>query len=205
MRIIGLLGGVASGKSSVAQHFARLGAGILDADRAGHDVLRLPQIEWAIRQRWGEAVLGPDGQINRGKVAAIVFSDPPKGPQERRFLEDLTHCQIGRMLQQEAAGMVARGYTLAVLDAPLLLEAGWDRFCDMLVFVDAPCNERLRRALARGWTEREFAAREAAQKSLQQKRQRAHAIIDNSGSLQQTQAQVERVWESLLVKERPLG
>ena len=197
MQVIGLLGGVASGKSLVAEQLAALGAGVLDADRAGHEALTLPWIEAAARQRWGAAAFGADGRIDRARLARIVFAAPPDGPPEREYLEHLTHPEIGRLLRQQAEALSAAGKAVAVLDAPLLLEALWDKLCDRLVFVDAPRQARLARALARGWTEEDFAARERAQESLDAKRKRADVVVDNSGSPQQTQAQVERFWHSL--------
>jgi dephospho-CoA kinase len=197
MHLIGILGGVASGKSLVAQQLARLGAGVLDADRAGHEVLRLPQIEAAVRQRWGDEVFGPDGRIDRRRLARIVFAGPPEGPLQREYLEKLTHPEIGRLLGRQAAALAGSGYRVAVLDAALLLEAGWDKLCDRLVFVDAACEVRLSRALGRGWSKEDFAAREEAQESLDSKRQRADVVVDNSGSPEHTQAQIERFWQSL--------
>ena len=197
MHLIGILGGVAGGKSLVAGQLARLGAGLLDADRAGHEALRLPQIEAAVRRRWGDAVFGPDGHVDRSRLARIVFADPPDGPQERKYLEQLTHPEIGRLLSRQAEAMENSGTAAAVLDAPLLLEAGWDKLCRKLVFVHAPRQTRLSRAVARGWSEEEFAAREEAQESLDFKRGRADVVVDNSGSPEQTQAQIERFWQSL--------
>ena len=197
MRVIGLLGGVASGKSTVARQLARLGAGVLDADRAGHEVLRLPHIIEAVRRRWGEAAFGPDRQVDRARLGRIVFADPPAGPPERAYLEQLTHAEIAHLLQQEGAGLEAAGVKVAVLDAPLILEAGWDRLCNVLVFVATPREARLARALARGWGEKEFAAREGVQESLDSKRTRADLIIDNSGPPERTEAQVEHFWQSL--------
>jgi dephospho-CoA kinase len=199
MKIIGITGGVASGKSMVAGHLARLGAGVLDADSAGHDVLRLPAIEAAVRRRWGEAVFGPDGRIDRARVAGIVFAPRLDSKIERQYLQQLTHPEIAAELRRQAEGMAAAGTAVAVLDAPLLLEAGWDDLCEKMVFVDTPRQARLARALARGWSEEDFAAREGAQESLDGKRRRADAIIDNSGSPLQTQAQVERFWASLVL------
>ncbi|MEN6458863.1 MAG: dephospho-CoA kinase [Thermoguttaceae bacterium] len=198
MRIIGILGGVASGKSAVAQQFARLGAGVLDADRAGHETLRLPRIEAAARQRWGETIFTADGRIDRGRLAQIVFAKTPQAERERNYLEQLTHPEITRLLQQQAEAMAATGAAIVVLDAPLLLESGWADLCEKTVFVEASSGVRLERAIARGWTKEEFAAREAAQESLERKRRLADAIIDNSGSPQRTQAQVEQFWASLL-------
>jgi dephospho-CoA kinase len=197
MQVIGILGGVAGGKSLVAGQLGELGAGLLDADGAGHEVLRLPQIEAALQRRWGRRVCGADGRIDRQRVAEIVFAAPPHGPAERKYLEELTHPEIGRLLQQQAEALAASGTAVAVLDAPLLLEAGWDRLCGRLIYVDAPRQVRLSRALARGWSQEDFAAREAAQESLDAKRKRADLVVDNSGSPQETRVQVERFWQSL--------
>ena len=194
--IIGILGGVASGKSLVTGQLVQLGAEVLDADRAGHEVLRLPKIEAAARERWGGGVFGADGRIDRSALAKVVFALPPNGPAEREYLEQLTHPAIGRLLKQQAERLATEAAAV-VLDAPLLLEAGWAGLCDRLIFVDAPRKLRLKRALDRGWSEGDFSAREAAQQSLDLKKGRADATMDNSGSVEQTFAQVEHFWRSL--------
>ena len=197
MKTLGLLGGVASGKSLVSAQLAAMGALILNADRAGHEALRMPEIEAAARQRWGSEIFDGDGHIDRSKLAKIVFAPPPDGPRERKCLEGLTHPEIGRRL----AAQVEEHKDLAplvVVDAALLFEAGWDKLCDVTAFVDAPRAARLARALQRGWTEEDFAAREGAQDSLDSKRARADWIIDNSGSVGDTEAQVKRLWQSLV-------
>jgi dephospho-CoA kinase len=198
MKVIGILGGVAGGKSLVADELVRRGAGLLDADRAAHDVLRMPEIEAAAQSRWGAGVFGSDGRIDRGRLAEIVFAAPPKGPPERKYLQRLTHPEIGRLLAAEAERLRAAGTPAAALDAPLLLEAGWDRLCDTLVFVDAPRGLRLARARERGWSDADFAAREAAQESLDAKRRRADLVVDNSGSPDATRVQVDRLWQALV-------
>jgi len=197
MKILGLLGGVASGKSLVSRQLAEMGAVVLDADRAGHEALRLPETEKAARERWGDAVFGPDGHIDRSRLAKIVFAAPPDGPRERKFLEKLTHPEIGRRLLAETEAEKANS-PLAVLDAALILEAGWDKLCNCFAFIDVPREVRLARALQRGWTEGDFTAREAAQESLDSKRARADVIIDNSGSAEHTLAQVQRLWQFLV-------
>ena len=198
MRVIGILGGVASGKSLVARQLAQLGAGLLDADQAGHEVLRLPRIEAAVRKRFGEGVLGPDGRVDRTRLASIVFADPPDGPPQRKYLEQLTHPEIGCLLRRQAEAMASSGAPAAVLDAPLLLEAGWDKLCEKLVFVDAPRQVRVSRAFARGWSAEDFAAREGVQESLDFKRKRADVVVENSGFPEQTRARVEQLWHSLV-------
>ena len=198
MRIIGLLGGVAAGKSMVAGMFAELGAGVLDADRAAHEALRRPDVEQAVRRRWGEAVFGSDGRVDRRRLAKVVFKSDPNGGGELKFLESLVHPVAGELVAQQARALADAGVDAAILDSPLLLEAGWDKLCERLVFVDAPREARLARALVRGWSETEFAAREAAQHSLDRKRQRADVVIDNSGTSEQTRTLVRRAWEVLV-------
>jgi dephospho-CoA kinase len=198
MQVIGVLGGVASGKSLVARQLAALGATVLDADETAHEVLRLPAIEAAARVRWGGVIFGADGHIDRSRLADIVFAPPPSGPPERKYLEQIIHPEVGRVLGQQAEALARAGAAAAVLDAPLLLEAGWDRLCDRLIFVDSPLEARVERALSRGWTTGDFTAREQIQQSLGSKRACADVIIDNSGSPQHTQAQVERFWHSLI-------
>ena len=143
MRIVGLLGGVASGKSTVARQLARLGAGVLDADRAGHEVLRLPHIDRGRAAALGRGGLRAGRAGRSARLGRIVFAAPPAGPPERAYLEQLTHPEIARLLQQEAAGLEAAGVQVAVLDAPLILEAGWDRLCEGWCLSTAPREARL--------------------------------------------------------------
>lgn len=198
MRVLGLLGGVGSGKTVVAQELARLGASILDADQTGHEVLQMPHIQEAIRARWGQEVFGSDGQVDRARLAQRVFADSLEAEQERMDLEKITHPEIGHLLRTQAQSLAEIGCPAAVLDAPLLLEVGWDRWCDKLIFVDAPREVRLARAIQRGWSPEQFAIREAAQWPVEQKRLRADIIIDNSGTLEDTRVQVLQVWQSLI-------
>src|SRR5215813_7432422 len=123
MKLIGLLGGVASGKSTVAEMFRQLGAEILDADRAGHEVLRLPSVRAAIGGRWGSAVVGPDREIDRAALAKIVFAPPPVGPTQLAELERITHPEIAKRLMAEIDNLDRQGVKIAILDAPVLLKA----------------------------------------------------------------------------------
>ena len=171
---------------------------MLDADRAGHEALRLPKVEQAARSRWGESVFDTYDQLNRSRLAQIVFAPPPDGPRERKFLEQLTHPEIGKIIQEQLDTLADGSCPVAVLDAPLLLEAGWDRLCSTLVFVDVPRDVRLVRALGRGWSSEEFNAREQAQLPVETKRARADLIIENAGKLEETRRQVAQVWQSLV-------
>lgn len=168
---------------------------MISADALAHEVLQYEDVKGAVRARWGEGVFGTGGEVDRAALAKIVFAPPPDGPRELKYLEQLIHPEVGR-LTRERLEAVARDSTApaVVLDVPLLVESGWNRLCDRIVYVDAPGEQRLTRAVARGWNEEDFLRREAAQESLEAKRKRADVVIDNSGSPEQAQAQVEQYW-----------
>ena len=113
----------------------------------------------------------------------------------------MTHPRIGVRLLAKIEAAAHQRVPLAVLDAAVMRKAGWDKFCDKIVMVDAPQAVRLARARSRGWTEAEFAAREAAQESLDEKRDLADLVIDNSGSPEATRAEVRRLWPALIARE----
>lgn len=200
MRIIGLLGGVASGKSAVAEELRQLGATVLDADRAGHEVLLDPEVRAAARVRWGDSIFDRQGQIIRPELAAIVFGQSPAAKDELASLESLTHPRIRQRLLEQLEKLRGEQCPIAILDAPVMLKAGWDRLCDEIVFVDAPAEVRRARARQRGWTDEQFAAREAAQEPLDVKRQHATRIVDNSGDRDELRQQIGQLWEQLLGK-----
>jgi dephospho-CoA kinase len=195
MKTIGLVGGVASGKSTVAKLLVELGAGVLDADRTGHDVINdEPQVREALRKRWGDGVFDESGTISRPAVARLVFGDGSKSDAELQWLQDLMHPRIGRRLQEIGEQMDAEGKPAIVLDAPLLLEANWKPFCDLVIMVDVPREIRLARAKQRGWTEADFDAREAAQVSVEEKRRLADFIITNTGTEADLRSAVREFW-----------
>jgi dephospho-CoA kinase len=202
--MVGIAGGIASGKSFIATQFERLGAAVISADRLAHEVLEDDEVKRSIRERWGDTPFGTDGRVDRAALAKIVFAAGPSGPRELKHLEQLTHPAIGQRIRREVRRLADEGRVAAiVLDVPLLFESGWNGFCEKTVFVDAPRELRLARGVARGWTPEDFARREAAQESLETKRKLADVVIDNSGSPESATAQVERFWHSLVGSPQP--
>jgi dephospho-CoA kinase len=199
--VIGLIGGIGSGKSYVARLLAQYGGYVVEADRLGHEALRQPDIRAAIVRRWGRGVLNEDGEINRRRLADIVFADA----EQRRALEAIVHPYIARRLQEEIAR--ARDnptVRFIVIDAALLLETGWHQLCDYLVFVEAPDDLRQARATqSRGWSAAEWQARESAQWPLAEKRHRADAVIENRGDDRHLHQQLESLLHAWLGNRSP--
>ncbi|MBM4111011.1 MAG: dephospho-CoA kinase [Phycisphaerae bacterium] len=192
---IGLIGGIASGKSAVRVILAQLGCIACDSDDLAHQALRDPDIIRSIGTRWGDRAIR-DGAVDRGALAAIAFADPA----ERAYLESLVHPWIHArrraMFSTEPGSAPAR-----VIDAPLLLEVGLHTECDSIWFVDAPLEVRQTRAQAsRGWPAAELARREAAQWPLDQKRALAHHVLRNDGDPQSLRSQVEAALADTLRK-----
>ena len=193
MFTLGLIGGIGSGKSTVASLFARLGAGVVDADAIGHRVLTRPEVKETLRERWGNDVFLSNGELDRKAVAATVFTQTEDGNRKLEFLTDLTHPLIQSDIAEELHRLELAGTAIAVLDAALLLETDWKTGVDRIVFVDAPRNIRLQRILQRNWTETQLDAREAMQLPLEFKKSLADWIIDNSRTMEETLHQIETI------------
>jgi len=191
-RLIGLVGGIASGKSLVAEQMQALGGILLDADRVGHEVLRDKEGIDALHKRWGDGIIALDGSLSRSVIAKIVFS--AGNQEEKRYLESITHPRIAARLQEQIAQHSSGGAKIFIVDAALLFEAGWDKLCDQVVFVSCPREIRLARARKRGWSESDFLAREGSQLPLDEKRARSGHLIDNSSDAEQTRHQVMEWW-----------
>ncbi len=195
MKIIGLVGGIACGKSLAAKFLVELGAVHLDADHTSHEVLATDaDVRQAIVDRWGKGVLAADQSIDRAAIARYVFAQNTAGQADRKFLEDLLHPRIAHRLGERGREAAAAGKPAVVLDAPLLLEAGWKKMCDLVLLIDSPRDLRLARASTRGWSEAEFDRREAAQWPVEQKRREANVIIPNSGSADDLRRAIDDFW-----------
>ncbi|MFN0055092.1 MAG: dephospho-CoA kinase [Planctomycetales bacterium] len=203
--VIGLVGGVGSGKSYLAKQLQKHHPlQIVDADAVGHAVLKEPSVKEQIRRRFGEAVFDASGEIDRRRMGELVFGSGGAQRANRGALEQIVHPRITEILtSQIAAARGQPGVELVVLDAALLLEAGWRRLCDLVLFVDVPEAERRRRVEAtRGWNGAQHAAREESQFDLARKRREADDVVDNSQSVESALRQIEAVL-SRTVRSQP--
>ena len=196
--IIGLVGGVASGKSTVARLLSERGAVALDADKMAHDALVAKEVRDTLVARWGETILNDAGQIDRAAVAQRVFGDSPEAAGERRELEAILHPRVRQQVESAIQSAAQAGVPAVVIDAPLLLEAGWGPSCDQIVLVDAPESIRRTRAEGRGWSSEEFARREAAQMPIEEKRASATIVIKNASGADELDREIESVWQRLV-------
>lgn len=189
--VIGMIGSIGAGKSAVATMLAERGGLLIDADKLGHEALEQPGVKASIVRRWGNGVLKSDGTVNRRAIGGIVFASET----ERQGLEAMVFPAIARMVWEriDTARLDSR-VRFIVLDAPVLIEAGWKERCNRLLFVDAPREMRLARVSRRnGWTEVELMTRENAQMPIEEKRDLADAAIDNDGTLEELRDNVESV------------
>ena len=202
MVVIGLTGGVGTGKSTVAKMFRRLGAAVLDADVLAHRAMEPKRLVWrSIVKTFGKDVLNADQTVNRRRLAQLVFSDEPRRRQLERILHPVVLREIKRALHRFRR---ARNVKAVVLDVPLLLEVGAEGLGDALVVVTAPPQaqrERLQRT--HGWSDEETRARIAAQWDLSAKAALADYVVDNSNGVDATRRQVRQLWKRLVPANRP--
>jgi dephospho-CoA kinase len=194
---VGLTGGLASGKSTVAALFRDLGAIVIDADRIAHELL-VPGggAEREVVARFGAGIVGADGAIDRKALAAIVFADPGALADLNALVHPKVRAEIARRIADASS---QPGTSVALVDAALLVESGIQKDLDALVVVACTPETQIARAVARGGlTEADARARLAAQTPLQAKLAVANFVIDNEGSLEVTKVQVRRVWDALL-------
>lgn len=194
--VIGIIGGIGSGKSFVADLFGELGCLVIKSDDQVRQAYREPQVKEAIRQWWGDAMLTPDGEVNRAAIAGKVFSNPA----ERQRLEQLLHPMVAeardRLMAQAAKDPAVRAY---VWDTPLLLEAGLKPCCDAVVFVEAPLEVRQERVKrTRGWEPAELIVREKSQLPLDKKQEMSDYMIRNTAEAEEVHRQVREVLSRIL-------
>jgi len=198
IRVVGLTGGIASGKSTVSDILAQLGAVIIDADLLSREVT-LPGSEGLrqVREAFGDSVIAADGTLDRHRLGRIIFRDE----KARQRLNGIIHPLVIGLTEKRLRELQGRAKEqtrplVAVIDAPLLIEAGVDSICDEVWVVAVSREVQADRLMKReGYTLDEALSRIDAQMPLEEKKQRATHIIDNQGSVERTREQVLKLWE----------
>ena len=194
MKRIGLTGGIATGKSTVSGILRELGVPVIDADEVDWRLSEKGNKVWkAVYDHFGSGYFLPDGEMDRKRLAEMVFSDR----EARQFLNQITHPliqkEVERMLRQVEED---QNPPIAVLDVPLLIEVGWDRFVDEVWVVAIPEELQIRRLMQRnGMAEEQAMQRIKSQMSLKEKCRLADRVIDNSRTVQYTREQIIRIWK----------
>ncbi len=196
MRLIGLTGGIASGKSAVAARLAAHGAVLIDADELARRVVQPGEPAYdEVLRRFGRDVVAADGGLDRARLGAIVFADA----DARADLERITHPHITALMQRELAAAVARDAAVVVVDIPLLFETSVQQRFEGVLLAYAPRAVQLQRLMARdGLPPAAAAQRVDAQMSIEEKRTLADWVIDNSGDVTDTERQVDRWWDTVI-------
>lgn len=201
MRVIGLTGGIGSGKSTVSQFLAELGAVIIDADKIGHEAFRPDTEGWReVVAAFGLKVLTRGGEIDRAKLGEMVFTDP----DSRARLNQIMHPRIYRRVKAQIEAYEQQGVAVVVLEAPLLVETGWTSGVDEVWVTTAPQSTVLHRLEERtGLSHQQSLARIRSQLPAEERLKHADVVIDTDCRLDELKARVGKLWERLQVKIPP--
>lgn len=195
MIVIGIAGGIASGKSTAARVFERLGARVLDADAIGHDLLRTERMRDDIRSAFGETVITAEGEVDRRALGRLVFGDD----QARLRLNRLARPAIRAEIRRRIAGLRGEGYDgVVVVDAPLLVDTGPTDLADRVILVTAPASTRKERVILRGLTGQEAEQRIAAQDPDTKQARWADFILENNGTRDDLVEKAEALWKRIV-------
>ncbi len=199
IKVIGITGGIASGKSTIAAMLESLGADLIDADKICHELINTKEIALEITKRWGSHLQDNHGRIKRDALAEIVFSEE----KEISALNSIIHPKAIKQIKSEIAKFHSDVTTEAiVLDAALLVESNLVDICDIVLFVDSDedrCKERVQSS--RKWPLDEIEKREKFQGLLQQKRGISDVIINNNNSKKDTLNQIKDFWSQFITKK----
>ena len=192
---VALTGGIGTGKSVVLARFAELGAAVVDADTLAREALRAGSPGCAaVRQRFGDEVLEPDGEVNRPRLGALVFADD----RARRDLEAIVHPAVYQAIGSWMRAREREGARVAIAEIPLLFETSHEGEFSCVIVTACEEGEQVRRAMARPRSsEAEVRRRMAAQWPTAEKARRADYVISTDGSIAETRRQTESVWEAL--------
>jgi dephospho-CoA kinase len=200
--VVGIVGGVGAGKSSIIRQVTKTRLCIIDADRIGHEQLLVDDIRKQIVSEFGDQVLDEHGEIDRRRLAAEVFGSSSLHQQKLERLNGIVHPAIQSEIRRQIRA-VTNDVDAIIIDAALLLEAGWKEECDALVFVDTPIQQRQARvALTRGWSADEHQRRESSQWSLERKRESCQFVVDNSGPPEPAAKHMEQFLKEIIQQKK---
>ena len=199
MLVIGLTGGIGTGKSEAARYIVSLGADLIDADVVGHEAYRPHAEAWRqVVEAFGEGILGPENEIDRRALGSIVFSDA----EQMARLNGIMHPLMAGMVQERIEALGERGAEVVVVEAALLFEAGWDPLVQEVWVTDSPVEAVVVRLAQRnGMSEEEARRRIASQMSREERLERADFVIDNSEDVESMRKAIDELWATR-VKER---
>jgi dephospho-CoA kinase len=194
--IVGITGGIGSGKSTVSQMLSAKGAAVIDADKLGHELFRPNTDAWhEVVAAFGRGILDHDDEIDRASLADLVFSDPAALDR----LNNIMHPRIRRVVEGKIEDFRTQGFKVVVVEAALLIEAGWIDLVDQVWVVAAPEAEAVHRLCSqKGFTEAQAVARIRSQMSPAERAKHAHRVVENDSSLDALDERVERLWRGLL-------
>jgi dephospho-CoA kinase len=194
MKIIGLTGGIGSGKSEITNYLKELGAAVIDSDKVGHEILNYGTPGWQKTvETFGTDICDSEGKIDRKKLAKIVFQNPAAIEKLNR----ITHPAILDEIRSRLKIYEEQGFEVAIVEAALLIEAGWAPYMDRIWISIAPKDVTLVRLKKRGLSEEEAIARIAAQIPGETKINQASAVIINDGSIEELRGKVAKLWNEL--------
>ncbi|MGR3303132.1 MAG: dephospho-CoA kinase [Candidatus Scalindua sp.] len=200
IKVIGITGGIASGKSTIAKMLESLGASVINADKICHQIINTKSMSQKIIERWGEHIQDKNGRIERRKLGEIVFADK----KELTALNKIIHPEAIKQIKNRIAKLSNESTTVAiVLDAALLVESNLIDICDVTLFVNTrknTCKARVKNS--RKWPSGEITKREKFQGSLREKREIADIIICNNQSQPDTLKQVKNFWHQFITKKQ---
>ena len=193
--VIGVTGGIGSGKSTVSRQLHESGCYLIDADTVGHKLLGTEEIFRRIKERWGDGILSPTGEIDRTLLGNIVFTDR----EQLRELEHILHPVMRDEMQAQIDDAIVRKEMAVVIDAAVLFEAKWDELCSHTIFVDCPAEKRFVRVSRRSsWSREFFNLREMAQFPLDKKKERCCYTIRNDLDMSRLSKSVKQLFHHIV-------
>ena len=202
MWVIGLTGGIGTGKSDVTRMLEGLGAVVINADQVGHQAYKPDSESWIeVVKAFGEDILQPNREIDRQKLGAIVFGDP----DQLTKLNQIMHPRMARIVSERIESLRGQGAKVVVVEAALLFEAGWDSLVDEVWATDSPVETVIERLQARnGMSAEEVLKRIDSQMDRSERLRRSQVIVDNGGDVANLESTVEKLWRTMLAGEKDL-